>query len=244
MIQYFVTGACCLCTGSVIFFLFASFLWLLVTTFFLVGSLSDHFVCKTLENTTNSELGAVADKYLNKILNENIDNINLNLSISNVLDQCRDDKTIYEIFQLDTAFNLTSDIENWQDKFEINKTIAEIKAQVDTALNEITENINIEDYEDRIKDLSSTLEQMTTFINSSIVNLSISSVLDVTKLDEIKEQINLIPDQNIKDTFYKILYDFQAFNATFEEERQKFSDYLTNALVFDVSYYYHNRVQQ
>merc|ERR1719367_2600201 len=86
-------GGCCLWTGTGIFFLFSSFLWLLVTVFFLIGSLSDHFVCKTLENATTSELGQVADKYLNKILNENFEDTTLdfNLSVTNVLEQCRSD---------------------------------------------------------------------------------------------------------------------------------------------------------
>ena len=114
-IQSYFSGACCLCTGTVIFFLFSSFLWLLVTTFFLVGSLSDHFICKTLENATTSELGRVADENLNKILNDNIDvSFNFNLSLTNVLEQCRNDETIYTILQLDQAFDLTSEIENWE----------------------------------------------------------------------------------------------------------------------------------
>ena len=51
------TGACCLCTGTVIFFIFGFFLWLVATVFFTVGSLNDHFVCKLLEDPSNSELG-------------------------------------------------------------------------------------------------------------------------------------------------------------------------------------------
>merc|ERR1711971_1061855 len=115
--EKFINGACCLCTGTVIFFLFSSFLRLLVTTFFLVGSLSDYFICKTLENATASELGRVADENLNKVLNDNIDvSFNFNLSLTNVLEQCRNDETIYTILQLDQAFDLTSEFEGDVDK--------------------------------------------------------------------------------------------------------------------------------
>ena len=67
------TGAYCLCTGTAIFFIFSSLLWLLATTFFLAGSLSDHLACKLLKEPSESELGSWLDKFINKNLNDMID---------------------------------------------------------------------------------------------------------------------------------------------------------------------------
>ena len=231
-----LSAGCCLCTATVIFFIFASFLWFLVTIFFLIGSLSDHFICKTLENATSSEFGPVADKYLNKILNENFDNTsNFNLSITNILDQCRNDSSIYEILQLDTAFNLTTDIENWKEKFGIDATISQIKEAVSDTLNEITDNIKIEQYENDIDKLTEKLDQVTDFINSSIVTLDFDSVLNMTYLEDIENQINQLPiDQSIKDNFDGILNDINTFKATLEQEQANINQYLTTDLEFEV----------
>ena len=97
-------------------------------------------------DATSSELGQVADKYLNEILNDNFNSttVDFNISVTNILDQCRNDSSIYEILQLDAAFSLTSDIENWQEKFGINATIDQIKLEVSKSLDEITDSIKID----------------------------------------------------------------------------------------------------
>ena len=237
--KYLVLGGCCLCTGTGIFFLFSSFLWLLVTVFFLIGSLSDHFICKTLENTTTSELGQVADKYVNQLLHDNIPDLDFNISVSNVLEQCRNDETIYKIFQLDTAFNLTSQIENWQENFEIDNVIDEVKETVDKTLNDIVDKIDITEFEGQINVLSNILSEMNTTINTEIVDLNLSDFFDISKLDEIRDQINSLPPSpevtTINATLNSVISQFDEFSGNFEEAKNNFSDYLTKDLAFEVS---------
>lgn len=201
--------------------------------------MSDHFICKTLENTTTSELGQVADKYLNQLLHENIPEISsdFNISVSNVLEQCRNDETIYKIFQLDTAFNLTTQIENWKENFEINKIIDEIKGTVKEKLDEIVDQIDIGEYEVQINDLSSILSDMSSTINSDIVDLELTDFFDISLLDEIRNQINSFPAQEaatFNQSLNSIIGQFDEFSSNFDEAKNNFSDYLTEDLVFEV----------
>ena len=92
-----------------------------------------------------------------------------NISVSNVLEQCRNDATIYTIFQLDTAFNLTSDIENWREKFDIDGIIDDVKTQVNEELDKITKKFDISQYEGKIEDLSTLLNEMENYIKSARV---------------------------------------------------------------------------
>ena len=119
----------------------------------------------------------MADENLNKILNDNIDvSFNFNLSLTNVLEQCRNDKTIYTILQLDQAFDLTSEIENWQENFGIDKIIEDIKKQVDETLDDITNNIDISTFETQVDELSEILSEMIGYINDEIIKLNVKIV--------------------------------------------------------------------
>ena len=177
----------------------------------------------------------MADENLNKILNDNIDvSFNFNLSLTNVLEQCRNDETIYTILQLDQAFDLTSEIENWEEKFGIEKIIEDIKKQVDETLDGITDNINISEFEGDVDKLSDTLSLMIGYINDEIIKLSVDKIFDISLLDDIVDKINdILPDYVPQ--VNAIIDEFKAFNVTFESEKAKFKDYLENDLYYGVS---------
>ena len=177
----------------------------------------------------------MADENLNKILNDNIDvSFNFNLSLTNVLEQCRNDETIYTILQLDQAFDLTSEIENWEEKFGIDKIIADIKQQVNGTLNEITTNIDISKFETQVDKLSETLSLMIGYINNGIIQLDLDKIFDISLLDEIVDKISVMPPEyglKVQD----IIDELNAFNVTFESEKAKFKNYLENDLYYGVS---------
>ena len=181
------------------------------------------------------ELGRVADENLNKILNDNIDvSFNFNLSLTNVLEQCRNDKTIYTILQLDQAFDLTSEIENWQENFGIDKIIEDIKKQVDETLDDITNNIDISTFETQVDELSEILSEMIGYINDEIIKLNVNDVFDISQLDGIVDQVyNISPELSIK--VQDIINEFNNFTETFDNEKDKFKNYLENDLYYGVS---------
>ena len=177
----------------------------------------------------------MADKNLNKILNDNIDvSFNFNLSLTNVLEQCRNDKTIYTILQLDQAFDLTSEIENWQENFGIDKIIEDIKKQVDETLDDITNNIDISTFETQVDELSEILSEMIGYINDEIIKLNVNDVFDISQLDGIVDQVyNISPELSIK--VQDIINEFNNFTETFDNEKDKFKNYLENDLYYGVS---------
>ena len=177
----------------------------------------------------------MADENLNKVLNDNIDvSFNFNLSLTNVLEQCRNDETIYTILQLDQAFDLTSEIENWQENFGIDKIIADINQQVDDTLDGITDNIDISSYESQVDELSLTLSTMIGYINDGIIQLDLDKIFDTSILDDIVDQITaILPDYAVE--LNAIIDEFKTFNVTFESEKAKFKEYLENDLYFEVS---------
>ena len=180
-------------------------------------------------------VGRVADENLNKILNDNIDvSFNFNLSLTNVLEQCRNDETIYTILQLDQAFDLTSEIENWQENFGIDKIIEDIKKQVDETLDDITNNIDISTFETQVDELSEILSEMIGYINDEIIKLNVNDVFDISQLDGIVDQVyNISPELSIK--VQDIINEFNNFTETFDNEKDKFKNYLENDLYYGVS---------
>ena len=157
-----------------------------------------------------------------------------NLSVTDVLEQCRNDATIYTIFQLDTAFNLTSDFEDWQSKFDIDGIIEDVRKQVNEELDKITNNFNISQYETDIGKLSGLLKEMEDYIKSDILAVKLDAFFNVTLLDEIKTQIEAnLP--GYVDQIDAIIAKFKDFNATFEAEKKNFQYYLDNDLYFGVS---------
>ena len=160
--------------------------------------------------------------------------MDFNLSVTNVLEQCRNDATIYTIFQLDTAFNLTSDIENWQVNFDINGIIEDVRKQVNEELDKITNNFDISMYEDQIDDLSKLLNEMEAYIKSDILAVKLDAFFNVNILDEIKTQIEANLPEYV-DQIDDIIAKFNDFNATFEAEKKNFQYYLDNDLSFEVS---------
>ena len=177
----------------------------------------------------------MADENLNKILNDNIDvSFNFNLSLTNVLEQCRNDETIYTILQLDQAFDLTSEIENWQENFGIDKIIEDIKKQVDETLDDITNNIDISTFETQVDELSEILSEMIGYINDEIIKLNVNDVFDISQLDGIVDQVyNISPELSIK--VQDIINEFNNFTETFDNEKDKFKNYLENDLYYGVS---------
>ncbi len=96
------TGGCCLCTGTAIFFIFSSILWFITVVFFLIGSLSDHLVCKTFQDPNGSELSSWTNSYMNDFLNENFlpKNGRFNLSLGGILEDCRRNQSLYNTLTL------------------------------------------------------------------------------------------------------------------------------------------------
>ena len=156
-------GACCLCSSSVIFFILSSILWLLVTVFFAFGALSDHFVCKTLEDPSNSELGEWTDKYLQQLLNESFSDTefgyyNGSINVSGIIESCQAGKSLYQVLDMEQFFNVQEELGDWQTKYNISEVLGEINENIQTYLDDLGTSIDLGDFQDSVDVMTDTLK--------------------------------------------------------------------------------------
>ena len=230
------TGGCCLCTGSVIFFLISSVVWLMVTVFFLIGSLSDHFVCETLADPSNSELGSWIDEYANQILNTEFDGVNMsqpfNLSISNIIDECRNDSSLYNTFELDRIFDLEAEFDDWETKYGIEDAINSVKEQVDTYVEDILDKIDISQFEDQINQMNEIFKTLEKDLINKTIEFNLDDVFDFNKFTEFEDMITGLGNEDIIAAYQEIVVGYESFNASFKEGQTNFQDYYNNDLQF------------
>ena len=218
------TGACCLCTGTVIFFIFGFILWLIATVFFTVGSLNDHLVCKLLEDPSDSELGGWMDQVINNQLNSTFDTP-FNMTLSGILEDCRNDETAYEAFHISNIY----DIENWEADFDIHGAIEDIKNQVQETIETELGNIELDDSLTGLQAMVDTVDQLIDQIINKVVDISIDSYLDQNEIDALNNTIyNDIPDVSDKDTIVDNWVDILTGIDNIESDITKTQDLLKN----------------
>ena len=75
---------------------------------------------------------------------------------------------------------------------------------------------------------------MIGYINDEIIKLNVNDVFDISQLDGIVDQVyNISPELSIK--VQDIINEFNNFTETFDNEKDKFKNYLENDLYYGVS---------
>ena len=236
-------GACCICSSSFIFFLLSSILWLLVTVFFTFGALSDHFVCKTLEDPSNSELGNWTDKYLQQLLNDTFSETDLghyesDISISGIIESCQSGSSLYEVFDIEQIFNVQEEFGNWTEKYNITEAMNEIKDNLKTYLTDLGESIDLGNFEDSVNTMTNTLDQLQSEVIGQISGLDLNSLINQNVLNNINDTISGI-DFGVQDI--TALFDqIQAMNSSVTKLFTEVDDANQTLIAFDTDYLHYN----
>jgi hypothetical protein len=231
-------GGTCLCCGTSIFFFFSTILWLMATIFFLAGALSDHLVCTTLKDPANAELGFWIDNFINDTVNAAInttitdggdeDHQQANITFQGILDRCSDDQSLYEVFSLDIIYNITV-LDNWQEDYNIDTAIAEIKAQVTKAIEDVIDNAGIpQGAIDKVNDMAVIFDSLLTNVLTEVSGLDVSTIIDEGSITDIQTQLaNINNTETLQDELTAILGEFNDFKIEIENAQTYFETYET-----------------
>lgn len=89
---------------------------------FILGTVSQRIVCDPLKDPENSQVFDL----INKV---NFSNYHINFKISQALENCNNNQSIYQVFNLSSQFNL-EEVKHYMDKFEINETLGSLMDQI------------------------------------------------------------------------------------------------------------------
>lgn len=118
-------GSRFLICGVGIMFFFGAILVLATLVYFVIGVPMYRIPCDSLKNPESSQVIKVVDKIMKKYLKES----NLNVSISSILSDCHDDKSIYKVFKLQGVFDVQK-IEHYIEEFNIDDKLEELKNNI------------------------------------------------------------------------------------------------------------------
>ena len=118
-------------------FLFSFFLSVAILFFLIWGLSSQRIICDPLRNPNSSLL--ISD--LNQFVDYTLRKSNFKLDIKNVINNCHQNRSIFNVLNLQTVFNL-NEIYNLTNKFEIEKRMSKLKEKIkfDDRITLITKN--------------------------------------------------------------------------------------------------------
>ncbi|KAF5290870.1 hypothetical protein FQR65_LT11509 [Abscondita terminalis] len=176
-------GSRFLLIGVTIMFMFAIIVVVVTAVHLLLGILSQKVVCNSLRNQDHEVI---------KLLDDFIDlkeSLGLDVNISWVLSSCNSNSSVYNVFQLQSLFNL-NDVANYIDKFNINKTLENLTSQIN-ASTQIT--ILNKTAEDNLNKLSNSGIDNINFdifaeeLNSNLTSVNLSKVAE--ELDKLAKVV-------------------------------------------------------
>ena len=91
------------------FFTFSFLFWLLTTLLFASGATIQKLYCETLEEPEDSELYRFFEEDLNQVLGQALNNTGFQDTewiVSDMIDNCEDGKSLYQILHLEQAFDV------------------------------------------------------------------------------------------------------------------------------------------
>lgn len=174
-------------------FLFAIILALVTIIHFFVGILAQRIVCDSLRNPNDSQVIDLIDKV--RLLKNSV---GVDVNISWVLSSCNTNSSIYKVFKLESHFNL-EEIDTYLEKFEINKTLADLTNQINANTSVVILNPDakkhLEDLvESGIADIK--YDKFTDELARNLTSVDLGFLAD--KLDElvdiVREKVPSIPN--------------------------------------------------
>ena len=202
------TGANWLLAAIYLTFLFSVVLLSVTTIQFLLGSTVDKVACNALMRPNDSEIFHLVDKEIIQPLmreklehqssgqtNPKISSPTLNalqdMSLSNVISSCHLNKTIYQILQMDSIYNV-EELRDWKTTYNVGNYLSNLRSKIRS---DDIRNIqilspqaqkNLEELaKSKISDLNFT--QYTTLIQEQITSIELGSFIG--RLNQIKDRL-------------------------------------------------------
>ena len=210
-----------------------AFLWLLATIFMVVGSLTDHLLCTTLQDPASSEIVPYIDQLLNEGIGDAF-NSTSNLTLPGILDDCRQDKSLYKAMQLKNAFDVQAEFGDWKTKFNITGMVTDVKGKVGGYLGDITSQVDISQFSGSMTETADNFKRLEDEIIDPVINMSIDKVFNLQEFLSMREPLEKAnaPDEILTD-FDDLVDEFQAFQSEIKKGQNSTAVYNENNLHFE-----------
>uniref|UniRef100_T1IK67 Prominin-like protein n=1 Tax=Strigamia maritima TaxID=126957 RepID=T1IK67_STRMM len=122
-----VTGANFLMAAVYLIFLLSIFLLAVITLLFLVGGVAERVVCDPIQDSQNGSVFELAETFLidKRYLDERLNY----LPISDVMRNCHQNLSIYNVLHLEHVFNIT-EAKNYKERYKLDDQGAELRQQI------------------------------------------------------------------------------------------------------------------
>lgn len=177
------TGSNLICGSFSVFFILSALLFILCAALLLVGAITEKAVCDSLEDPDSSQVFQLAENVLQEMFFNDLYNGTYNLSISEVIHGIHNNTPLYPLLHLDVLYNVT-DLENWEEDFNIAEMVDEFKLAINTTI-EVIVNMRDDIPVDNINQAASTIDVLLNPVIPLIVEFDLASV---------EEPITLIED--------------------------------------------------
>ncbi|CAG9827139.1 unnamed protein product [Diabrotica balteata] len=181
------TGSVFLITAVVLIFIITVVICIMALVMSVGGLAADRIICYSLRNPDKSTIINVIDKYIQ----ENIkDTQEFSFNITNILNKCYQNQSIYQVLNLKSKF----DIDETISQFDINATITEIVNKVGNKIDEITD-FNFLDSTTKAELEKLTNVNINILLNDfkSLQDMFNQTIIDVD-LDNLVKTLNTMAD--------------------------------------------------
>ena len=185
-------AACCLWSSISLILIFGCFLWLMTTLLFVIGGLSDKLICQTLEDPRKSEIYNATNLAFDRILHDVLDIKeieNIKFQYDEIINSCKDDISINEVFNLSLIGN-TTDLTNWKDDYNSADIIDSAQRKLDQELKKLANKLVIDQTtQNRLKENGTKFDELTGQFFGNISSISIQAILQKTDFEHLKDTI-------------------------------------------------------
>jgi len=170
-------GSWSMCSALSVFFIAASFLFLICMALFVVGAFTQKLVCDTLNEPEDSELVPLLDVFLNAEINGlNLGGEPFNLSIPVIINGIHQGLPVYPLMQLKNIYDI-NDLTNWKEDFNIDSIIDSTMESIDAVISDVT------DFESQIVEQKDAVITMATTLDEEL-NPILDRLLDRTQINQ------------------------------------------------------------
>ncbi|CAG9859986.1 unnamed protein product [Phyllotreta striolata] len=232
------TGSTFLTSSVLLIFVFTCVIGILTFVMMVAGLLVERGICYPMRNPEHSSVINI----INKLVSDNA-TIDLKLNVSEILVKCRDNESLYNVFELSNKIDLDTLVKN----FNISEEVNSISKQISEKLNDILpKNFSIlsSDQLNDLKQLESVkpnvdLDGYEKQLNQDILNADLQNVID--SLEQIlklptwtDEQLAQLTDSitNLKDQLKIVQSIKTTANQTLDLAKSLNDDLLLNSTSF------------
>ncbi|XP_025095036.1 prominin-1-like [Pomacea canaliculata] len=204
-------GGILLMSSVGLIFIFSALIMLLTTILYVVGSLSERYMCQTMQDFSQvDEYIKIFGSSFENGFSFNVMNHSMKMNVSGVMNGCRNDYTLYSVLGLEPIVNdslkMISDFKENNLKFNFNT------AQLTTDLKDINVTREISALENSVNDLSTlkvAIQNMTAIVNATRTSVAIHpSSPDTKPLDDLIS--TLVDMENIANNLQSITQDIKT----------------------------------